>query len=81
MVGGELCIDVTTFSLYLWRKAIQAPANPAVGSFLPQPCIAGAGAADPGLRHQPSRPRDTSLQCSPPASTKQSLLLPTVLLT
>lgn len=45
MVRGELCIDCATFSLYLRRKAIQAQANPAVESFLLQPCTAGAGAS------------------------------------
>lgn len=54
MVGRELCIDRASFSSCLWRKAIQAPANPAVGSFLPQLCAAGAGAADPGFRDKPS---------------------------
>lgn len=54
MVGGEFCIDRATFSLYLWRKAIQAQANPAASSFLLQPCTAGAGVTDPGFRHQPS---------------------------
>lgn len=56
MVGGELCIDRATFSLYLWRKAIQAQANPAASSFLLQPCTAGAGVTDPGFKHQPSGP-------------------------
>ena len=55
MVGQELCIDHATFSSYFWRKAIHAQANPAVGSFLLQPCAAKARAADPDFRHQPSR--------------------------